>query len=93
MNSNTDLRYRAMPSAVGEKLGEEVAILNVETGIYFGLQGVGAEVWELLDKAPTVDEIVAHLVQVYEVDETRCRADVVALLASLQEAQLVKVEA
>ena len=91
MDANPEVRYSVSPSAIGEQLGEEVAILNVETGTYFGLQGVGAEIWHLLGESPTLDEIVAHLTREYAVDEARCRADARTLLDRLLEARLVQV--
>ncbi len=90
MASDPKTRYSASPAAVGERLGEEMAILHVDTGTYFGLKGVGIDVWTLLEKSPTEDEIVEHLTREYEVDPARCRADVAALLDRLQEARLVK---
>ena len=92
MDPAPDLHYSALPTAIGEQLGEEMAILNVETGIYSGLKGVGVDVWKLLERSPTLAEIVEHITCEYEVDESRCRADVLALLGQLQEARLVKAE-
>ena len=92
MSPDPDLRYSASPSAIGEQLGEEMAILHVETGTYFGLKGVGIDVWHLLEQSPTLDEITDHLVREYEVDPARCRADVTALLERLTEARLVEVK-
>ncbi len=89
MNPELPARYSASPSAIGERLGEEVAVLQVETGTYFGLKGVGIDVWTLLEKSPTLDEIVTHLTTEYEVDPARCRADVTTLLERLQAARLV----
>ena len=82
-------RYSASSAAIAERLGEETAILHVETGTYFGLKGVGIDVWALLAQSPTLEEIVAHLTCEYEVDPARCRADVAALLDRLQTARLV----
>ncbi len=93
MDSDRNTRYSASPSAVGEQLGEEMAILHVESGTYFGLKGVGVDVWTLLERSPTLEEIVDHLTHEYEVDPVRCRADVASLLTRLVDAGLVKVEA
>ena len=93
MDGNTALRYSASPSAIGERLGTELAILQVETGTYFGLTGVGIDIWSLLDQSPTINEIVEHLTREYDIDEARCRADVKALVDRLLEARLVIAEA
>ena len=86
------MRYSASLSAVGEQLGEEMAILHVESGTYFGLKGVGVDVWKLLERSPTLEEIVDHLTREYEVNPARCRADVASLLTRLADARLVMAE-
>ena len=89
MPSDLPTRYSASPAAIGERLGGETAILHVESGIYFGLKGVGIDVWAMLEQSPTLDEIVARLTGEYDVDPARCREDVTALLDRLQAARLV----
>lgn len=72
-------------------LGAEVVMLNLNDGTYYGLDGAGAEMWKLLQRAATVDEIVHGIVDLYEVDAGRCRDDVVALLGHLLERGLVEI--
>lgn len=35
----------ALPSCASEDLGDEILALNVETGVYFSIRGLGAAVW------------------------------------------------
>ena len=60
MNSDIALHYSALPSAIGEQLGEEMAILNVETGTYFGLKGVGVDIWPRTFSNPGRDVQSSH---------------------------------
>ena len=41
-------RLAPSEATIEAMLDGEALILNVETGIYFGLSGVGARIWELL---------------------------------------------
>lgn len=70
--------------------GESV-ILNLEQGVYFGLDGVGARVWELLQEPTTPGAIADRVTAEYEVEAERCAADVRELLAELAEAGLIEV--
>jgi hypothetical protein len=60
-------------SVVYAELDDEAVLLNIESGIYFGLNDVSTEIWKALE----------------HVDLTRLAADVNAFLAALQASELV----
>lgn len=71
-------------------LNEEVAVLNVDRALYFGLQGVGAHIWDGLEEprsmAQICDDVVAH----FDVSPELCRQDVAKFLDAMQEAGLIE---
>lgn len=68
-----------------------MTILDPRSGLYFGLEDVGAEVWQLLAEARTVDELCTQLMARYDVGADECTSDVTGLLAELVERGLVEV--
>lgn len=72
-------------------LGTEAAILQMDSGKYYGLNPVGARVWQLAAEPRQVAEILATLLAEYEVPAERCRADLLALLQKLRAAGLIEV--
>jgi hypothetical protein len=70
-------------------LDGEAAILS--RGVYYGLDPVGARVWELLQVPRRVPEIRDALLDEYEVDAERCERDLLALLEQLADKQLIDV--
>ena len=42
------MRYRIPEDVVSREVGGEAVLLNLATGTYFGLDGVGTEIWNLL---------------------------------------------
>ncbi len=66
-------------------------MLSLRDGTYYGLDEVGAAIWRLIQTPITIDRIVASLVETYDIDAGLCRADVIALLATLVERRLVEV--
>lgn len=72
-------------------LGEEAAILHMSKGVYYGLDPVGARVWNLLQQPRAVEEIRETLVAEYEVEPARCQTDLLGLLESLQSEGLIEV--
>jgi hypothetical protein len=71
-------------------LSGEAVILNLRTGNYFGLNPVGARVWELLQQPRTVSEIRDLILSEYEVDSARCERDLHALVEELASRGLIQ---
>lgn len=78
-------------AVVAADVGNELVLLDIETGIYFGLDAVGARVWQMLTDGRARDEIVANLLQEYEVEEEQLRGDLEILLSQLAERGLVQL--
>lgn len=72
-------------------LAGEAAILNLESGVYYGLDAVGARVWHLLQEPRTVQDVRETLLMEYEVERDRCERDLLALLQELVAAGLIEV--
>jgi Coenzyme PQQ synthesis protein D (PqqD) len=72
-------------------LEDEVAIVQLKAGVYYGLDPVGARIWELIASPRSVRAIRDVLLAEYQVDAERCQSDLVSLLQTLAEAGLVEV--
>ena len=72
-------------------LGDESAILNLKNSVYYGVNPVGATVWNLLKEAKTVGQIRDAILDEYEVDEVRCEKDLLALLEEMRSEGLIEV--
>src|SRR5437763_14861085 len=59
---------------VSSRLDDEVAILELERGVYYGLSRVGVRVWDLIQEPMRVRDVEDRLVSEYDVDAERCRA-------------------
>jgi hypothetical protein len=73
-------------------LAAEVAILNITSGIYYGLNTVGTRIWKLIQEPRTVHEIRDALLEEYEVESERCERDVLALLQKLASKGLIEIK-
>jgi hypothetical protein len=61
-------------------LGEEKVILDMDTGLYYGLDDVGARVWDLLREPRTPREVCDRIEEEYEVDRALLETDVLRLV-------------
>lgn len=73
-------------------LVDEAAILNMKDGVYYGLNPVGARIWNLIQKPMKVSDILDTLLDEYDVEKDVCQADLMELLEQLLDKELVKVE-
>jgi hypothetical protein len=71
------------------ELGDESVLLQTETGLYFGLDEVGTEIWRRVAGGAAEDEIVAALADRYDADRTQIRADVASFMVALRANGLI----
>jgi hypothetical protein len=81
----------AVKDQVSADLAGEAAILNLKSGVYYGLNEVGARIWQLIQKPTTVTTIRDTLLEEYEVESDSCGRDLLALLQDLATAGLIEV--
>jgi hypothetical protein len=72
-------------------LGEESAILNLKNSVYYGVNPVGARVWNLLQHPKRVSELRDALLQEYEVEPARCELDLLDLLEKMRLEGLIEI--
>jgi hypothetical protein len=77
--------------AVHCDLEDEVVILGLKDGVYYGLNPVGAFIWNLIQKPITVKDIKEAILNEYDVEEEVCEKDLIELLGNLEEKNLIEV--
>lgn len=72
-------------------LSAEIVLLNLKSGVYFGLNTVGASIWKLIQEPKTIREIREALVDEYDVEPKRCEKDILELLQGLSTHGLIEI--
>ena len=88
-----DSRVQVRDGVLFQELQGEAVLLNLDSGIYFGLDAVGTRMWQLMVEHERLAEVVQSVVVEYEVAEANCAADVLALVKKLESQGLVTVTA
>lgn len=92
---NTDrllsTHVRIVEGVVCRDLDGEMVLLNLNSGIYFGLDAVGTQVWHLLQSQSSVGDVVKALLEEYEVAAARCEQDVMDLVSRLLDKGLLQI--
>ncbi len=71
-------------------VGDETVLLDLESGIYFGLDGVGKRIWESIADGQSLGQAAAAIATEFEVEETQAQADLIAFASDLVERGLLK---
>ncbi len=73
------------------KVEDEMVLLGMEDGIYYGLNPVGAFIWDQINEPKTIDDIRDAILSEYEVEKNECERDLCVLLSELVAKGLVEV--
>lgn len=79
-----------LPQVIFQRIDDGAVLFDPRAEIYFGLNEVGAKVWQFLDQASSVEALCERLAVDYpDVDRDTLRSDVVELLGQLASEGLV----
>jgi hypothetical protein len=76
------------PKIVHQVFDDEVVIINLDTGTYYSVEGVAAEIWSRID-GTTVKELVDDLTSRYEAGQQEVEPLVMRFLDELQSEGLI----
>jgi hypothetical protein len=85
------MRVKINDGVIWRELGEDVVILSVETGVYFGLDGPGGRIWRELVEHGSLKKTFASLKQQFDVEPDELRHDLDDLVNQLVEKGLVQL--
>lgn len=83
MEASTRIKILKAPE-VTDLAGEKVMI-DFDSGKYFMLVGSANDIWDALKDGISVEEIVTHLLELYDVEESVCREKTILFLEKLVE--------
>ena len=83
-------KFVVAPDQISCDLAGEAAILNLQTGIYYGLDPVGASIWNQLQTPKTLADLRDAILAEYDVEPARCEHDLQDLLDKLAAQHLIQ---
>ena len=78
------------PDMLASAMDEEIVMMSIQRGEYYGLDKVGSRIWNLIEKPICVNDMITLLLDEYEIDRENCEKDVLEFLEELLEKGLVK---
>ncbi len=84
-------RVRINDDVLFRELEGELVLLNLKTGVYFGLDPVGTRIWHLIREHRSLEKVLDSLVEEHDVTEAQCARDLLSFVAMMQDKGLVEI--
>ncbi len=81
--------YKIPETSVNQKVGDELVILDLESGKYFGLDEVGARMVDLLAEHGEPAKVVEIMIQEYDAPADQIESDLKNLIDELMNNNLI----
>jgi hypothetical protein len=93
MKNKLDLETRlSVPQQVMSRLVEdETVLLDIASGTYFGLDGVGKRIWENVADGLSLGDIATVITAEFEVDDSQAQSDVIDFATELVDRGLLDI--
>lgn len=86
-----NLRYAKFDNNIlSDVFGEEVVLVNLDSGMYYSLRGSATQIWIRLFNQYSLIEILADLIQIYQVTENQLITDINLFVTQLLELKIIK---
>ena len=86
-----DTTFASVEGISSAELDGEAVLLDVNSGQYFGLNGVGARIMTLIQKPMSIRSICDALINEFDVEREQLVQDVHAFMSEMTEHRLVAI--
>lgn len=86
-----DSHVVAVDGHVSSSLDDEEVILHLESGVYYGLNAVGAALWAHVQSPTSVRAVCDRLQATFDVERDRLEQDVLRVLREMHDEDLVRL--
>jgi hypothetical protein len=76
---------------LGCDLSEGAVILDLESGVYYGLDAVGTFTWSVIQEPKAFSDVTGALLEEYAVERDRCVEDLKKLFTEMAERNLIDI--
>jgi hypothetical protein len=89
---STDTVISQIEEIVASDIDGETVMMSIENGKYYGMDDIGSRIWELIEKPIKVSDLIATLLEKFDVDRETCERDVPKFLNELNEDKILAVK-
>jgi hypothetical protein len=78
---------------LANSLGDEIVMMNMDSGDYLGINNIGSDIWNLLAEPVSIAQLVKNIISVYDVSEEQCNEEIKSFLAKMQGHDMLIIQA
>ena len=78
---------------LASQLGAEIVMMDMDSGDYLGINSVASDMWAMLEAPIKVETLIKNMVELYDVSEEVCKAEVDAFLPKMFAQNMLIVQA
>jgi hypothetical protein len=83
--------YIQNKEVIQSRVGDEVVMLDVESGYYFGLNSVASVIWDMMKEKIELNTLVENLMKEFDVDKATCELDTLELLEEMEVKKIIRI--
>jgi len=83
--------YIQNKEVIQSRVGDEVVMLDVESGYYFGLNSVASVIWDMMKEKIELNTLVENLMKEFDVDRATCELDTLELLDEMKGKKIIRI--
>lgn len=72
------------------EIDDDLVMMDVDQGYYFGLNETAKVIWQLLDRPTPYQQVIHALISRYQVDEAQCATDMDLFIQDMLKHQLIE---
>ena len=80
------------PEIIHSAMDDEVVMMSVDQGLFFGVDKIGTHIWNLLETPAKVDGLIEKLIAHYDVDPELCKHDTLLFLNDMLLKKVILIE-
>ncbi len=87
-----DSRVKIPSEVIFQQLDGEAVLLSTQSEIFFGLDSVGTQIWQLIEEHSELRTVVGILLEKYDVGEEELEKELLEFIEKLHAKGLVTIE-
>lgn len=76
---------------IQSKIGDEVVMLDMASGFYFGLNSVASVIWQKMEEGISFEALINQLMEEFQVERDLCEKDTRELIDQLLEKNIIRI--
>lgn len=89
MELNSETLIARNKGVLANKVGDEVVMMDMEKGKYFGVNKTGSYIWQLLEQPATIGELCDRLVADFGISKEQCTNELKPFIEQMQKENII----